>query len=88
MIPSVTVYADDSEKETTLGSAGLRDGKYDGTGKGRNGDIVIRVTITNGTISDAEVISQEDSDKKEGHSSPPEEKAAPTGNKDAEEENG
>ncbi|AEG59076.1 S-layer homology domain-containing protein [Desulforamulus ruminis] len=37
-----------------------KDGTYEGTGQGRNGDIVVAVTIANNTITEIEVISQQE----------------------------
>ena len=36
----------------------LRDGTFTGTGTGRNGDITVRITVKNGMVSDAGIVTQ------------------------------
>ncbi len=38
----------------------LRDGTYTGVGSGRNGDITVSVTVTGGSVSDAKIISNDE----------------------------
>ncbi len=41
---------------------GLTDGTYEGTGAGRNGDVVVSVEVKDGKISRVDVLSHEETD--------------------------
>lgn len=45
-------------QEPETGLPGYRDGTYEGSGKGRNGVITVRVTVTQGKIAAVDVINQ------------------------------
>ena len=47
-------------RDNTIGTT-MRDGVWEGTGEGRGGTILVRITVTNNTITDAKVISQSES---------------------------
>ena len=46
--------------DNTIGTT-MRDGVWEGTGEGRGGTILVRISVTNNTITDAKVISQSES---------------------------
>ena len=43
-------------RDNTIGTT-MRDGVWEGTGEGRGGTILVRITVTNNSITDAKVIS-------------------------------
>ncbi len=56
----VTALFEKDAEQSTSGS--YKDGKYTGTAKGRNGDVSVEVTVTDGKISAIEVTKQEETE--------------------------
>ena len=57
MLTAITACTvSDNTVDTTM-----RDGVWEGTGEGRGGTILVRITVTNNTITDAKAISQSES---------------------------
>lgn len=44
------------------GSAAWEDGTYQGTGEGKNGDIVVEVTVEDGKIQEVEVVEHDETE--------------------------
>lgn len=68
----VTIWQgeDDEDGNVTIVTGTYKDGTYEGTGKGFNGDINVSVTITDGKISDVQVVSHSETENIGGSALP------------------
>ena len=53
----------ENENNTETGAVALKDGVYEGTGTGFRGTTKVTVTVSNGKISDIELVSKQDDDR-------------------------
>lgn len=55
--PETSEAVTETEARFVFSGAVLRDGTYDGTARGRNGDITVRATVNSGQVTDITVLS-------------------------------